>query len=42
MALALVMLMGAFIKICSIHTASDNPNLPEARDFPGKSNFKFF
>jgi len=35
MALALVMLMGAFIKICSIHTASDNPNLPEARDFPG-------
>ena len=35
MALALVMLMGAFIKICSLHTKSDNPNLVPHRDFPG-------
>lgn len=38
MALALVMLMGAFIKICSLHTKSDNPNLVPHRDFPG--NFR--
>ena len=35
MALALVMLMGAFIKICSLHTKSDNPNMVPHRDFPG-------
>lgn len=42
MALALVMLMGAFIKICSIHTASDNPHLTPARDFPGSETLRRF
>jgi hypothetical protein len=25
--------MGLFIKVCSVHTKSDNPNYPQARKF---------
>ena len=36
MALAMIMLMGAFIKICSLHTPTNNPNMPKHKEFPGK------
>ena len=36
MALALIMLMGAFIKLCSMHTPTNNPNMPKHKEFPGK------
>ena len=39
MALALIMLMGAFIKLCSMHTPTNNPNMPKHKEFPGKSDF---
>uniref|UniRef100_A0A8C6M8W7 Disintegrin and metalloproteinase domain-containing protein 10 n=1 Tax=Nothobranchius furzeri TaxID=105023 RepID=A0A8C6M8W7_NOTFU len=35
MGIALIMLMAAFIKVCSVHTPSSNPNLPQARELPG-------
>lgn len=35
MCLALVMLMAGFIKLCSVHTPSNNPKLPKHRQLPG-------
>nr|XP_057945379.1 disintegrin and metalloproteinase domain-containing protein 10 [Doryrhamphus excisus] len=35
MGIALIMLMGGFIKICSVHTPSSNPKLPPPKPLPG-------
>ncbi|MEQ2202622.1 hypothetical protein XENOCAPTIV_009336 [Xenoophorus captivus] len=35
MGIALIMLMAGFIKICSVHTPSSNPRLPEPKPLPG-------
>lgn len=35
MGIALIMLMAAFIKICSVHTPSSNPKLPPPKPLPG-------
>lgn len=36
MGIALIMLMAGFIKICSVHTPTNNPKLPPAKSLPGK------
>nr|XP_039260470.1 disintegrin and metalloproteinase domain-containing protein 10-like [Styela clava] len=40
MCLALVMLMAGFIKLCSVHTPSNNPRLPKHRQLPGAGTLK--
>ncbi|KAM4744814.1 disintegrin and metalloproteinase domain-containing protein 10 [Anableps anableps] len=35
MGIALIMLMAGFIKICSVHTPSSNPKLPQPKPLPG-------
>uniref|UniRef100_A0A7N6AV78 Disintegrin and metalloproteinase domain-containing protein 10 n=1 Tax=Anabas testudineus TaxID=64144 RepID=A0A7N6AV78_ANATE len=35
MGIALIMLMAGFIKICSVHTPSNNPKLPPPKPLPG-------
>ncbi|XP_061414243.1 disintegrin and metalloproteinase domain-containing protein 10-like [Lethenteron reissneri] len=35
MALALVLLMAAFIRVCSVHTPTSNPTLPRHKPLPG-------
>uniref|UniRef100_H2Y604 ADAM10 endopeptidase n=1 Tax=Ciona savignyi TaxID=51511 RepID=H2Y604_CIOSA len=40
MGLALVLLMAGFIKVCSVHTPSNNPSLPKHKQFPGAGTLR--
>lgn len=40
LAVALIMLMGGFIYLCSKHTPSSNPNLPKHKELPGVSTLR--
>lgn len=41
MAIAMVLLMIGFIKICSVHTPTHNPRLPKHKPIPGTYAFAF-
>ena len=36
MFIGITLLMVLFIKVCSVHTPSSNPNLPQHRQLPGE------
>lgn len=38
--LGVIIFMGLFIKCCSVHTPSSNPNLPKARSVPGTATLR--
>eukprot|EP00057_Strongylocentrotus_purpuratus_P006255 XP_011660729.1 PREDICTED: disintegrin and metalloproteinase domain-containing protein 10 [Strongylocentrotus purpuratus] len=38
--LGVIIFMGLFIKCCSVHTPSSNPNLPKARSVPGAATLR--
>uniref|UniRef100_A0A8C4N466 Disintegrin and metalloproteinase domain-containing protein 10 n=1 Tax=Eptatretus burgeri TaxID=7764 RepID=A0A8C4N466_EPTBU len=40
LALAVIMLMGGFVYVCSAHTPSSNPHMPRHRDLPGMSTLR--
>nr|XP_002127224.2 disintegrin and metalloproteinase domain-containing protein 10-like [Ciona intestinalis] len=40
MGLALVLLMAGFIKLCSVHTPSNNPRLPKHKQLPGAGTLR--
>ncbi|XP_076816614.1 disintegrin and metalloproteinase domain-containing protein 10-like [Clavelina lepadiformis] len=40
MTLALVLLFAGFIKLCSVHTPSNNPTLPKHRQLPGADTLR--
>jgi len=40
MALALILLMVGFVKLCSVHTPTSNPSLPKHRQLPGAGTIR--